>query len=133
MARRRSSVSTRKSGNTEIVVVEPRAPARRASSRSPTRRRRRGRRRPSTVGGSGSAKKRIIGTAIGGAIYGYVEKNVPSLPSIPVLGKSGTVALACYLIGPRHPIITDVGIAAAAIAGYTLAKNGVISGEWDEE
>jgi hypothetical protein len=35
------------------------------------------------------------------------------------------------MLGDKHPIITDVGIAAAAIAGYSLAKDGVISGDDD--
>jgi hypothetical protein len=64
-------------------------------------------------------------------VYGYIEKSFPALPSLPVLGKSGTVALVCYLVGDKHPIVRDVGVAAAAIAGYSMAKSGSISGDYD--
>lgn len=128
MAKRRT-VSTRRSGNTEIVVVEPRVPAVAGSSRMKRRSRRRS---GSRASGFGTTKKAIGGAAIGGAIYGFIEKTFPSIPSVPVLGKSGTVALICYLAGDRHPLLRDVGVAAASIAGYTLAKDGAISGYDDD-
>lgn len=120
--RRRSRVITRKSGTDSIVLVEPpRTPAA-PRPRKRTRSRRRGRSR---------GRQAIIGTAIGGAVYGFLEKTVPGIPSLPIIGKSGTVALVCYMLGEKHPIINDVGIAAAAIAGYSLGKTGVISGDYD--
>lgn len=74
-----------------------------------------------------------MGTAAGGFIYGYVEKTWgDQIPSLPVVGKSGAIALACYFLAPRHPIIKDVGIAAAAIAGYSFGKTGVVSGCYDD-
>lgn len=84
-------------------------------------------------GQSGSYKNRLLGTAIGGLAYGFVEKTFPSMPTLPLVGKSGTVALACYFFGGSHPIIRDVGIAAAAIAGYSLGKTGKVSGDVDDE
>lgn len=74
----------------------------------------------------------IIGAAIGGGVYGLIEKSFPDLPSLPMVGKSGTVAAICYFIGGRSQIIRDTGIAAAAIAGYSLAKEGKVSGPDDE-
>ena len=75
-----------------------------------------------------------MGTAMGGFAYGFVEKTWgPQIPSLPFIGKSGAVALACYFLSPRHPLIKDVGIAAAAIAGYSFGKTGTVSGdEYDE-
>jgi uncharacterized membrane protein YccC len=74
----------------------------------------------------------IIGAAIGGAVYGFVAKSFPQLPSMPILGKSGTVACLCYFVGGRSPLIRDIGIAAASIAGYSLATQGKIEGDSDE-
>jgi len=75
----------------------------------------------------------MVGTAIGGFAYGFIEKQWGAqVPSLPVIGKSGTIALACYFLAPKHPIIQDVGIAAAAIAGYSFGKTGVVSGHYDD-
>lgn len=77
-------------------------------------------------------KNVLMGTAMGGFAYGFIEKQWGNqIPSLPVIGKSGAIALACYFFAPRHPIIKDVGIAAAAIAGYSFGKTGTISGEYD--
>lgn len=75
-----------------------------------------------------------MGSAIGGFVYGFVEKQWGAqIPSLPVVGKSGAIALACHFLAPRHPIVRDVGIAAAAIAGYSFGKTGVVSGFDDDE
>ncbi len=72
-----------------------------------------------------------MGTAIGGFAYGIIEKSFPSLPTLPIVGKSGTVAIAVYFMGGNNELVNDIGIAAAAIAGYSLGKSGVVSG-WDD-
>jgi hypothetical protein len=75
----------------------------------------------------------MLGTAVGGLIYGWIEKSYgESLPTLPMIGKSGTVALACYFLGGSNKMIADIGIAASAIAGYSLGKEGKISG-YDHE
>jgi hypothetical protein len=74
-----------------------------------------------------------MGTAIGGFAYGIIEKSFPSLPTLPIVGKSGTVAIAVYFMGGNNELINDIGIAAAAIAGYSLGKSGVVSGGFDDE
>jgi uncharacterized membrane protein YccC len=73
----------------------------------------------------------IIGAAIGGAAYGFIAKSFPQLPSMPLIGKSGTVAAICYFMGGRHKLINDIGVAAGAIAGYSLAVQGKIEGDDD--
>lgn len=75
----------------------------------------------------------MIGATIGGAIFGFVEKTFPNLPTIPLLGRSGTIAVAGYFIGRRMGggIVRDVTLAAAVIAGYELGKDGKISGDVD--
>lgn len=79
-------------------------------------------------------KNALIGSAIGGFAYGFVEKQWGAqIPSLPLIGKSGAIALACHFLAPRHPIIRDVGVAAAAIAGYSFGKTGVVSGAFDDD
>lgn len=69
------------------------------------------------------------GVAIGGLAFGLLVKNFPSLPRIPGIGRSGTVALAVYLLKPTNRILQDMGIAAAAIAGFSFGETGTVSGD----
>jgi hypothetical protein len=126
MAKRRTSTAI-------VRAVPVRAPApviriaapRPVQPKKPTRRRR----HHSSGGGRG-----IVATAIGGAVLGFVERTFPSLPTLPIVGRAGTVAIAAHFIG-RHmsggvaTIARDVSIAAAAIAGYQLGKTGKIEGD----
>lgn len=67
--------------------------------------------------------------ALGGFIYGYIEKNVPQFPTLPVVGKSGAIALAAYFLGGKNAgLIADVGNAASVIAGYSFGATGKVSG-----
>jgi len=125
--RKRTSVTRSRSGSNEIVIVEPQqmqaAPAKR----------RRGRVGRALARGGASKKKTIMGAGLGGLAYGFVEKTFgESIPRLPVIGRSGTVALACYFFAGRNEILNDIGIAAAVIAGYSLAKDGAISGYDDD-
>lgn len=93
------------------------------------RRRSSGRRsRGGSVGG-GSSLNRTIGYAVGGFAVGFLEKTFPQLPSLPIVGKKGAIAIACYFLRGKHPIVQDVGMAAAAISGYQLGSTGSISGD----
>jgi hypothetical protein len=83
-----------------------------------------------------SGGRSYLGAAIGGAIFGFIEKSFPTLPTLPILGRAGTVAVAGYFLGKRgglghSGIIRDVTMAAAVIAGYELGKDGKISGDDD--
>jgi len=67
--------------------------------------------------------------ALGGFIYGYIEKNVPQVPTLPLVGKSGAIALIAYFMGGKSPgIIADIGNAASVIAGYSFGSTGRVSG-----
>lgn len=70
--------------------------------------------------------------ALGGLAYGLLVKNVPQLPSIAGIGRSGTVALGIYFLKPSSQIIQDIGIAAAAIAGASFGQTGTVSGDDDD-
>lgn len=70
------------------------------------------------------------GVALGGLGYGLLIKYFGAqLPRLPGVGRSGTVALAVYLLKPKNKILQDVGVAAAAIAGYSFGETGTISGD----
>ena len=118
-----------------MVVNAGGAPARRSSGGGGvSRRRRRGRSRArsSSAGGAhASVQKRIQGVALGGLAYGLIVKNFPQLPRLPGVGRSGTVALAVYFLKPSNKILQDIGVAAAAIAGYSFGETGTVSGEDD--
>ena len=134
MAARRTAT---RSGS-EIVVVNAGPPARRSSGGGIRRRRSSGggkRRRRSSGGGGGGGgniAKRIQNVALGGLGYGLLVKHFPSLPRIPGIGRSGTVALAVYFMKPKSTLLQDIGIAAAAIAGASFGETGTVSGDGDE-
>jgi hypothetical protein len=98
------------------------------------RRRRSGgrkRRRSSSGGGGGGGNidKRIQNTALGGLAYGLLVKNWQSMPRLPGIGRSGTIALAVYFMKPKSKLLQDLGVAAAAIAGYSFGETGSVSGD----
>jgi hypothetical protein len=71
----------------------------------------------------------MFGTALGGAALGMVEKYFPNLPTIPLVGKVGSIAIAAYFLRNSLPIARDVAIAASAVAGYQLGNEGRIHGD----
>lgn len=73
------------------------------------------------------------GVALGGLAYGLLVKNWPEMPRLPGIGRSGTVALAVYFLKPKSQLLVDLGVAAAAIAGYTFGETGTVSGSGDED
>lgn len=90
---------------------------------------RRRRRSSGGGGGSGNVATRIQNVALGGLAYGLLVKHVPSIPRIPGIGRSGTVALAIYFLKPKSKLLQDLGIAAAAIAGSSFGETGTVSGD----
>jgi hypothetical protein len=71
------------------------------------------------------------GTALGGAALGFVEKQWPNAPTLPLLGRAGTIALAAYFFGGKSKpgLMRDIAIAGAVVAGYELGKTGKIAGD----
>lgn len=132
MAARRRTTTARGS---DIVVVNAGNPvARRSGGGGIRRRRSSGRKRGRSSGGGGGASidKRIQHTALGGLAYGLLVKNWSSMPRLPGIGRSGTVALAVYFLKPKSKLLQDLGVAAAAIAGYSFGETGSVSGDGDE-
>lgn len=128
MAKRRRR--SRSSSAPIVRTVRAPAPVIRVSApRSVTRHRRR-----KGGGGGGTSSlttQRMFALGLGGAALGFIEKTFPSLPTLPVIGRKGTIALACYYFskGKGHSLLRDVAIAASSIAGYELGTTGKISGD----
>jgi hypothetical protein len=127
----------RRAATAQIVRVPSfsRPPAQVIQIRSPrssgvTRKSKRHHRRRASSSGGG---KTYLGAAIGGAVFGFIEKSFPNLPTLPLLGRAGTVAVAGYFLSKRGgmggSLVRDVTMAAAVIAGYELGKDGKISGD----
>jgi len=128
--------TVKRSGGGSVVVVSPPAPIARRRSRGGGVRRRRGggkRRRVSGGGSGGNIQNRMIGHAVGGFAVGFIEKSFPQLPTLPIVGKKGAIAIAAYMLRGHSPILADVALAAAAISGYQLGSTGSISGEYDDD
>lgn len=130
---------TAHANQSRAIVVRERSPApiikvsapRAAPVKKGKRRRHHGGGRSSAIGsatGAMSATK-SGSLALGGFIYGYIEKNVPQVPTLPLIGKSGAIALIAYFMGGKNPgIIADIGNAASVIAGYSFGSTGRVSG-----
>ena len=76
---------------------------------------------------------RMFAFMLGGAAVGFIQKQFPNLPSVPVIGKKGTIAGAAYMLSKRGGslahIARDVAVAAAVLAGEELGRTGAISGD----
>lgn len=133
MARRRRARTRRASAP---IVRTVRAPAQviRVSAPAPIRHRR-GHRRHGSGSSGALTGQRVLGLGLGGLALGLLEKAIPNLPTIPVLGRKGTIALGCYWFsrGSGGGLIRDIAIAAASIAGYELGTTGKISGDFDSD
>ena len=90
------------------------------------------RRRSGGGGGGGSFTKTLMGAALTTAMVGFAEKSgvLDKLPTIPILGRKGTLAIAAYLWSKHGggQIARDVAMAAAVLSAYEFSKDGTISG-----
>lgn len=71
----------------------------------------------------------MVAHGLGGYAVGFIEKTFPNLPTIPIVGRKGTIAAIAYFLHGKHPLVADVGLAAAAISGYEFGSTGHISGD----
>jgi hypothetical protein len=85
------------------------------------------------LGMGGLFSKHRMGIVAGAAAYGFLEKQAmfASLPSLPLIGKAGTVGLAAYLIsgGGKNKLADDICTAALVIAAHELTSTGSIVGD----
>lgn len=94
-------------------------------------------RHPHRHGGRGMSlggilSKQRMGIVAGALAYGFLEKQAffQSLPSLPVIGKTGTIALGAYLLsdGGRNKLADDICTAALVIAANQYGSTGTITG-----
>ena len=112
--------------STRVVVVRaPSAPART-----------RGRKRRNGGGGGGvlglGSGGTILAAAVTAGVIGLAENAglMAKLPTIPILGRKGTLAVIAYYYSKHGggKLARDVAFAAAVLSGYELGKSGTISG-----
>lgn len=137
MAKKRTATRTQvvrvvPSAPAPIVVAARRAPARRRAA--PAKRRSPRRRRGGSVaaGLGGFVSQHNLDGFLGGAMFGYAVKEgwVDKLPAVPVIGRTGTAALALDYFSKRgFPFLRKAAIAAAVLAGYQLGHDGKVTGD----
>lgn len=80
-----------------------------------------------------SSEKALMALFVGGFAMGFLDKPGgpgASIPTIPMLGKAGTIALAAHFFAKgKAGIITDVRNAAAVITAYEFGLKGSVSGD----
>jgi hypothetical protein len=124
-------MAKRRKTSTAIVRTIPvRAPTPIIRVTAPRTQHKKHRRRHHSANGGGLNQASMQSHAIGGFLYGVIEKNFGAqLPTLPLVGRAGSIAIAAYVFGKgRGGIIADVGRAAAVIAGYQFGTTGKISG-----
>lgn len=110
-----------------IVVAAPRPVARKSRSR-----------KRSGGGGVGgllsTSSGSLVAIGVAATVIGWAESGddpiMAKLPEIPLIGRKGALAIAAYYFSKHGggAIARDVAIAAAALAGYELGKEGEITG-----
>jgi hypothetical protein len=115
LARYSSPTASRPSAARAIVVRMPTPPKAKKTHR-----------RRLSVGHNSQTE--MVGAAIGGAVLGYLDKQQTVIPTLPVIGRAGTLALAAYIFRDKSPWIRSAATAFAAIAAYELTREGAIAG-----
>lgn len=84
-------------------------------------------RRRASGGGTIADEK---GALLGAAVLGYLDKAGTKVPTIPVLGRAGTLAIAAYYGGKQFhmPMVKRAAVGFACIALYEFMRDGKIAG-----
>jgi len=134
--RRAQTAIVMRSAPTFMRPPAPRTSIIRVSAPRAAPKQRRHHRRRSSSSGSGGALsfQRAAGLALGGAIFGAIQKQdfYNKLPTLPLLGRTGTAAIALTYLSKRggnHAILRDTAVAACVLAGFQLGHDGKISGD----
>lgn len=73
-----------------------------------------------------------LGIVAGAFAMGILEKQsfFTSLPSLPLIGKTGTIGVAAYLLssGGRNRLADEICTAAFVLAAHELASTGTVVG-----
>ncbi len=112
---RRPHYFSRPSGSAPIVVVR--------SNTAPKAKHRR-----HHGGGGGGDNHKLIANIAAGAALGYLDKGGTVIPTLPILGRAGTLAVACHFFRGHSSWLSHARDAFAAIAAYELSRDGTIAG-----
>lgn len=81
----------------------------------------------------GLFNKTRMGIVAGALAFGFLEKQAffQNLPSLPLIGKAGTIGLGAYLLsnGGRNKLADDVATAALVIAAHEFGSTGTVVGD----
>jgi hypothetical protein len=100
------------------------------TSSAPVKHKKRRRSSGGSVGGDSLTSKENMALATGALALGFIDRQGMKIPTVPILGRAGTIAVGGILLGKQlHlPIATKIGKAALVIALYELGKEGKVSG-----
>jgi hypothetical protein len=121
---------TRSAGMVRYVAPRASAPIIiRSSPRAAPKKKHHGRKHHG--GGGALTQSRMIELAIGGAAYGFIEKQFGAqLPTLPIVGRAGTLTLIAYYMSKgKGGLMRDVAICGAVLSGYQIGTTGKISGD----
>jgi len=106
-----------------VVVRVPAAAPRKGKGRALARR----------IGHAAGEEKHRIAAIITGAVLGWLDKQGTAIPTVPMLGRAGTIGVASYLLykQSKSRMASHVATGALCIAAYELTNKGSISGEDD--
>jgi hypothetical protein len=125
--RSRSTGLVRVNETIRVPAAKPQAIVIRQSA-APTKKPKGGHRRSSST--SGGNFMSVVGEpALAGAILGYLNKNMTTFPTIPQLGRAGTLALAAWFFRGKHKMLRNLAPGFAAIALYEWMYEGKIQGD----
>ena len=83
------------------------------------------------AGGADSMTNVLLYPAGAGLILAYIEKNSVNVPTIPMFGRAGTLAIASWWFRKHHKALVKLASGFAAIAAYEWEKDGSIAGFTD--
>ena len=79
-------------------------------------------------GGDNSMTNVLLYPAGAGLILAYIEKNSVNVPTIPMLGRAGSLAIAAWWFRKHHKALVKLASGFAAIAAYQWEHDGQIAG-----
>jgi Flp pilus assembly protein TadB len=85
-------------------------------------------RRHSGNGGDSSMLNTLGYPAGAGLILAYIEKNSVNVPTVPMLGRAGTLAIASWYFRKHDKRLVKLAAGFAAIAAYQWEHDGAIAG-----
>jgi len=84
------------------------------------------------IGGSlgNLLSKKRMGIGLGSLVLGFLQKQNITIPSLPMLGETGTIGLIAYVLsdGGKNTLADDVCTAALAIALHEFGSTGKVTG-----